>query len=66
VPCPDDSGYYGGGVVTCAFCGTTEPGDTAPLTWTSAVEQGRLKLFCDRCSRAHLRSMEGKLDSEHW
>jgi hypothetical protein len=53
-------------VVTCAFCGTTEPGEDAPLTWTSAVEGGRLKLFCDRCSREHLRAMEGKLDSDYW
>ena len=53
-------------MLTCAFCGKTEPGDTVPLTWTTAVEQGRPKLFCDACSREHLRSMEGKLDSEHW
>ncbi|MGN6783342.1 MAG: hypothetical protein ACTHJH_17785 [Marmoricola sp.] len=53
-------------MVTCAFCGADEPGEAAPLTWTSAVEQGRLRLFCDRCSREHLRAMEGKLDSEHW
>jgi hypothetical protein len=53
-------------VVTCSFCGATEPGPNAPLTWTSAVENGRLKLFCDRCSRDHLRAMEGKLDNEWW
>lgn len=53
-------------MVTCAYCGADAPGEVAPLTWTSAVEQGRLRLFCDRCSRDHLRAMEGKLDSEHW
>jgi len=53
-------------VVTCDFCGTTAEGDGVPLTWTSATETGRLKYFCDRCSREHLRSMEGKLDSEYW
>lgn len=53
-------------MVTCSFCGTTEPGDVAPLTWTTGVEQGRMRFFCDVCSREHLRSMEGKLDSEHW
>lgn len=52
-------------MVTCAFCGTTYDGDP-PLTWTSAVEQGRVKYFCDRCSREHLRSMEAKLDSDYW
>lgn len=53
-------------MVTCAFCGATAPGETAPLTWTSGVEHGRMSYFCDTCSREHLRSMEGKLDSEYW
>lgn len=53
-------------MVTCAFCGRTEAGETPPLTWTSAVERGQVRLFCDTCSREHLRSMEGKLDSEWW
>lgn len=53
-------------MVTCSFCGKTETGEHTPLTWTTAVEHGRHKLFCDTCSREHLRSMEGKLDSEHW
>jgi len=53
-------------MVTCAFCGATEPGEIPPLTWTSGVEEGRLRYFCDRCSREHLRAMEGKLDSPHW
>jgi hypothetical protein len=30
------------------------------------VENGRRKLFCERCSREHLRAIEGKLDSEFW
>lgn len=53
-------------MVTCAFCGATEPGAEPPITWTSATELGRLKLFCAECSRRHLRSMEGKLDSDYW
>jgi hypothetical protein len=48
--------------VTCDFCGATAEGDDPPLTWSTAVESGRL----DRCSREHLRAMEGKLDSELW
>ncbi len=52
--------------LACSFCGTAAEGDTPPLTWTSATEHGRLVWFCDRCSREHLRSMEGKLDSEWW
>jgi hypothetical protein len=30
------------------------------------VENGRMRRFCDECSRANLRAMEGKLDSEYW
>lgn len=53
------------GVVVCAFCGRTAPA-AETLTWTLGVENGRTKRFCDTCSRAHLRAMEGKLDSEYW
>jgi hypothetical protein len=52
--------------VTCSFCGAPAPGDDVPLTWTTAVENGRRRTFCDTCSREHLRAMEGKLDSEFW
>jgi hypothetical protein len=52
--------------VTCDFCGGTVPGETVPLTWTTAVENGRTRVFCDRCSREHLRAIEGKLDSAWW
>jgi hypothetical protein len=53
-------------VLTCDFCGRTarEGGET--LTWTTAVERGVRKTFCDVCSREHLRAMEGKLESEWW
>jgi hypothetical protein len=51
---------------TCDFCGTAAPGDELPLTWTTAVENGRTRVFCDRCSREHLRAIESKLDSEWW
>lgn len=52
-------------MATCDFCGTTAEGDL-PLTWTTANENGRQRVFCDRCSREHLRAMESKLDSEWW
>ena len=51
---------------TCDFCGTSVEGGTVPLTWTTAVERGQRQVFCDVCSRRHLRAMEGKLDSEWW
>ncbi len=57
---------YRGAVVTCAFCGTVVESETPPITWVSAVENGRQRWFCDDCSRKHLRAMESKLDSEWW
>jgi hypothetical protein len=53
-------------VKTCDFCGRQEDDEATTLTWTTAVENGRAKTFCDTCSREHLRAMEGKLDSEWW
>lgn len=67
-------------MVTCDFCGRTAPRtangaedgaedgaeETVPLTWSTAVERGRLKRYCDVCSREHLRAMEGKLDQDYW
>ncbi|WP_460838107.1 hypothetical protein [Nocardioides marmoraquaticus] len=52
--------------VVCDFCGATAPDEVPPLTWTTAIEDGALRRFCDTCSRTHLRSMEGKLDSAWW
>jgi hypothetical protein len=52
--------------VSCDFCGKAVPGDDPPLTWTTAVERGRTRRFCDTCSREHLRAMESKLDSDYW
>lgn len=51
--------------VTCDLCGAKRPASQT-LTWTVAVERGQRKHFCDECSRAHLRAMESKLDSEWW
>ncbi|HYG93427.1 MAG TPA: hypothetical protein VD859_07520 [Nocardioides sp.] len=52
--------------VTCDFCGRAAPEDAVPLTWSTAVEGGRPKRYCDVCSRKNLRAMEGKLDQEYW
>lgn len=48
--------------VTCALCGTSA--ESMPLTWTTSVERGRTLVYCDRCSREHVRAIEGRLDSE--
>jgi len=53
-------------MTTCDFCGRQEADDAATLTWTISVENGRRRVYCDTCSRTHLRAMEGKLDSEFW
>ncbi|MFE5869426.1 hypothetical protein ACFQ6V_12345 [Streptomyces roseifaciens] len=50
--------------VTCARCGT--PADGAPPTWTCSLENGSRRYFCDDCSRANIRSIEGRLDSSWW
>ena len=54
----------------CATCGAV-PGDDgaaalARITWARGVENGRDVWTCDACSRRHLRSIEGKLDSAWW
>lgn len=53
-------------MTTCDFCGRQERDESATLTWTTSVENGRKRTYCDTCSRQHLRAMEGKLDSEFW
>ncbi|WP_345464235.1 hypothetical protein [Nocardioides marinquilinus] len=60
--------------LTCDFCGRrAEDAEDAEgaegaetLTWSTSVENGRQRRYCDVCSRRNLRSMEGKLDSEFW
>jgi hypothetical protein len=51
---------------TCDFCGRRETDEAKTLTWSTSVENGRRRTYCDDCSRTHLRAMEGKLDSEYW
>jgi hypothetical protein len=67
-------------VATCSFCGATsapastkaESGgaldaeDSVPLTWVTSYENGNRRVYCERCSREHLRAIESKLDSEWW
>lgn len=36
------------------------------MAWTTSVERGRTVRHCVACTRKHLRSMEGKLDSDWW
>jgi hypothetical protein len=52
-------------LVTCDFCGRTAAESDA-IAWTTSFEQGRLRRYCESCTRDHLRAIEGKLDSEWW
>jgi hypothetical protein len=53
--------------MVCATCGAVPDDEAlARLAWTRGVENGRDVWTCDRCSRQHLRSIEGKLDSSWW
>ena len=53
-------------MITCDHCGRQVETEVRALTWTLSVERGRERRYCDDCSRTHLRSIEGKLDSEWW
>ncbi|MGW6454596.1 hypothetical protein ACWF94_01490 [Streptomyces sp. NPDC055078] len=48
----------------CSRCGRTAEG--TPPTWTCSVENGTRHYFCDDCSRANIRAIEGRLDSSWW
>ena len=50
----------------CGWCGTAAPAEALPLTWVTSVENGRKRVYCDRCAREHVRAIEGKLDSGWW
>jgi hypothetical protein len=52
-------------VKTCDFCGK-RAADAETMTWVTSVENGRKRIYCDVCSREHLRAIESKLDSEWW
>ncbi|MFF0343830.1 hypothetical protein [Kribbella sp. NPDC004875] len=54
------------GVAACALCGQQGESEDVPLTWATSIEGGRKLLFCDRCARENVRSIEGKMDSVHW
>jgi len=42
--------------------GTADP----PLTWTYEVDRGMVRWMCEACARAHVRSIEGRLDQRWW
>ena len=53
----------------CGTCGSSpeqEEQALARLTWTRGTENGRVVWTCPTCTRAHARSIEGKLDPAWW
>ncbi|MER7490520.1 hypothetical protein ABTY20_32485 [Streptomyces sp. NPDC126497] len=48
----------------CARCGARAEGPQP--TWTFSVENGARRHSCERCSRDHLRAIEGRLDPPWW
>jgi hypothetical protein len=53
-------------VAFCTWCGTQAAGP--PPTWSlQTSDRGRgLEWLCEACTRANVRSIEGKLDSDWW
>lgn len=49
----------------CSLCGT-QAETAAPLTWSSSHSPRGTTWACTDCTRTHLRSVEAKLDEEHW
>ncbi len=49
---------------TCAVCGLTE--DERPASWSLQVSERGPTWLCDGCTRANLRSIEGRLDEAWW
>jgi hypothetical protein len=58
------------GTPVCGTCGAAPADDDAAalarLTWSRGTENDREVWTCEACSRRHLRSIEGKLDSTWW
>ena len=55
--------------MVCGTCGGTPAAAqraAALLSWARGTELGRVVWTCPECSRRHLRSIEGKLDSQWW
>ncbi|NBE51769.1 hypothetical protein [Streptomyces boluensis] len=50
--------------VVCSRCGARA--EAPQPTWTCSVEDGRRHYYCDDCSRANIRAIEGRLDSTWW
>lgn len=53
------------GPAYCGVCGVVAP-DGAPPTWSMQSSERGLTVICADCTRANIRSIEGKLDEAWW
>jgi hypothetical protein len=60
---PEAEAETGPTVVLCAGCDETTENS---LNWVCSVEGGERRYFCESCARAHIRAIEGRLDSPWW
>jgi hypothetical protein len=53
---------------TCARCGSTAeaPEGGLPEGWSLSTERRGVERVCRDCTRANIRSIEGKLPEEYW
>jgi hypothetical protein len=53
---------------TCSRCGGSgeAPEDGLPPGWSLATERRGVEQLCATCTRANIRSIEGKLPEEYW
>jgi hypothetical protein len=56
----------GGGPAVCSLCGRVAPGEEPPLTWTTQLGRRGVERLCERCTREHVRDIEGKLPGDYW
>jgi hypothetical protein len=49
----------------CAVCGTLAA-EGVPPTWSMQHSERGLQIVCDECTRANIRSIEGRLDEAWW
>ncbi len=61
---------YRVGVATCDRCGASDPADAdgagLPLGWSLETTTRGFGRLCGRCTRAHVRDIEAKLDDDWW
>ena len=50
----------------CDLCGRQHDGDAMPIEWSLSMEQGRVRRYCEVCTRSNVRAMESGLDPDFW